>query len=289
MVRTKSRIGTKAGQYLMVATLTGLLVGCGGGASTDDELGQQDFDNDGTINIEDPDADGDGIDDIEDTFIDLDSDDLDDFSGLTQEQIDANNNTNPDDLDGDGFTDVSATHVCGSENGDDNNSSTPSWNDNCVIKRSTVGGQFADSLFAVGIQRILFCEGFNTGSATTYQAYADGEYGPTSEANMIAFQTAEGIPADGIVGEQTWARLRARLELLAADTSFNANGIAIDTYGFATGPCAGIPMFYQDIVVISAGANEGNPDKWFMARDVPNEAQSIPFSYQNSFLSEFAR
>ena len=40
-----------------------------------------------------------------------------------------------------------------------------------------------------------------------YKATVDGSFGPKTEEAVKAFQKAEGLDADGLVGEKTWARL----------------------------------------------------------------------------------
>lgn len=276
MVKFISRHGHKASRYLLVAIFSGALVSCSGGGSGDGDdggmiaIGDQDADGDLIINSEDDDADGDGILDIEDSFVDLDGDGFDDITLLTQAEIDEAESG------GDGFTEVSAENVCGSEAGSDNNSSNNDWNDNCVVRRSTIGGQFADSLFSVGIQRVLFCSGF--GEASSYTVFADGEYGPGSEAAMISFQSAEGLVDDGIVGPASWAALQDRVELLVAGTL----GSTPDTYGFTTGPCENIALFYQEVSATadSLGIIRG---AWTLARNIPNQAEAIPFSFELPF------
>ncbi|NND90035.1 MAG: peptidoglycan-binding protein [Granulosicoccus sp.] len=241
-----------------------MLAGCGGSSGDTVPLGEQDFDGDTIINSEDPDADGDDILDTEDNFVDLDSDGLDDIT--LQTEAEAN---------GTQFVDVSPDNVCGSEDGLDNSSENDPWNDNCVVKRF---GQFADSLFAVGIQRVLFCDGY--GSGTDYTAFADGEIGPGSEAAIKAFQSAQVPPLvdDGIVGPATWGALQGRIVQLA----FGQVGVTPDTWGFDTGVCADIPMFYQE--------TSASPDNsgvilggWTLAKDQPNTDQETPFSYEEPF------
>ncbi len=268
MARKIPVIGKEAGQFILIATLTGLLTACGGSSSgdgdTDLPLGQQDADNDGFINDEDDDADGDGIPDLNDEFVDLDGDGRDDLTLLTEAELEGDTGNDGE------FVEVSAANPCGSESGTDNASLTPAWNDNCLVERSLTGGQFADSLFSVGIQRVLYCSGF--GNASSYTAFADGEYGELSEAAAIEFQNAEALTPDGIVGEATWARLQSRLELLVLADDDNPR----DTYGFTTGRCAGIALFYQEYENSVAGG-------WTLARNQPNEAEEIPFSYELPF------
>lgn len=268
MVKRVSRFGAQAGRWVAIATVTGLLSACGSSSGDDDAVDGSDFDNDGLIDSEDDDADGDGVLDIDDNFIDLDSDGFDDVTGLTQAEADEL------DEDEDGFVEVSEENPCGSEEGSDNSSATAAWNDNCYIERSLTGGQFADSLFSVGIQRVVYCLGYaNETTYPDYTDFADGEYGPASEEAVIAFQNAESLTPDGVVGEFTWGRLQDRLELLTLGVA----GEAPDVFGFSTGSCAGIPLFYQTV----SEANE--PLGWMLARDQPNEAEMIPFSYEEPF------
>jgi len=95
---------------------------------------------------------------------------------------------------------------------------------------------------------------------------------------VLDFQRAEGITDDGIVGGQTWGRLRDRLDLIDEGII----GVSPDVYGFADGACAGIPMFYQDI-----SANSDNSGialgGWELARNVPNADQTVPFSIDEPF------
>jgi peptidoglycan hydrolase-like protein with peptidoglycan-binding domain len=42
-----------------------------------------------------------------------------------------------------------------------------------------------------------------------YSATIDGKFGDKTEASVKAFQRAEGLDVDGIVGQQTWNRLVA--------------------------------------------------------------------------------
>jgi peptidoglycan hydrolase-like protein with peptidoglycan-binding domain len=53
----------------------------------------------------------------------------------------------------------------------------------------------------VELQNLLKSKGFNPGSA-------DGVFGPKTKAAVLAFQRSQGIAADGIVGPQTWGRLK---------------------------------------------------------------------------------
>jgi len=328
MVKLISRVGRSSSQYLLIATMTSLLVACGGGGSGDataEPFPDLDSDNDGTINSEDDDddgdlildvddlftdRDGDGFDDtlghpfpdldsdgdltinsedddddgdlildIEDNFVDRDGDGFDDISGLTE--LEANPLPPvPGDGDGDGFVDVTDTTPCGSESGDDNASTNNAWNDNCLVERSSVGGQFADSLYSVGIQRVLYCEGFGTGAS--YTDFADGEFGPGSESALQEFQRREILTDDGKVGPQTWARLQEQLERLDQGV-FDSTGSARDTYGFSEGRCAGIPMFYQQIRLAEDGLSSDSLG-WSLARNQPNQTETLPFSIGSPFI-----
>lgn len=270
MVKLISKSGSRARQLIVIAAMTGLLVGCGGGAG--DTVEESDFDGDLIVDSLDEDADGDGVLDIDDPFVDLDSDGFDDFSGLSEADATDTAEVIEGDTDGDGFVDVSETAVCGSERGSDNNSGNNSWDDNCHVKRATENGQFARSLYAVGIQRVLYCAGFGVGSATSYIAFADGIYGPNTETAVENFQRAEGITVDGDVGSETWPRLQERLTRL----DFGIVGTTPDSYGFTDGPCAETVLFYQN--TIPNGIASPIPTSWELARNAPNEDQRIPFS-----------
>jgi len=118
MIKQISRVGHGTSRLFIVAALTGLLAACGGGSGDDavdadgdgipdaddpfvdldgdglDDLtglteaeataAAADADGDGIPNGEDTDADGDGIEDIDDPFVDLDGDGLDDTTGQTE-------------------------------------------------------------------------------------------------------------------------------------------------------------------------------------------------------------
>ncbi|MGK0284064.1 MAG: peptidoglycan hydrolase-like protein with peptidoglycan-binding domain [Patiriisocius sp.] len=272
MVKLISRTGSRAGRFVVIAAMTGLMASCGGGAGDTTPIGELDFDNDGIPNNEDFDADGDEILDVDDLFVDLDSDGFDDTTFRSEAEADAIDAG----IDGDGFIIPTETAVCGSENGSDADSSTPNWNDNCVIERQAAGGQFADSLYTAGIQRVVYCSDFGTGA--NYGVFADGEFGEGTEAAVQAFQRAEGLTDDGIVGPQTWARLQQKVQVLVAGEL----GTNPDSLGFTDGRCAGIPMFYQQTSLAADGISiDGG--SWELARNAPNATQRIPFSIGSPF------
>jgi lysozyme len=53
------------------------------------------------------------------------------------------------------------------------------------------------------MQTLLNAQGFNVGTA-------DGDFGPKTKAQVIAFQKAKNLAPDGIVGAATWAALERR-------------------------------------------------------------------------------
>jgi peptidoglycan hydrolase-like protein with peptidoglycan-binding domain len=52
------------------------------------------------------------------------------------------------------------------------------------------------------LQRLL--ENAAPGQWTTTPGAIDGSFGPKTETSVKAFQTWGGVPADGVVGDQTW-------------------------------------------------------------------------------------
>lgn len=274
-----SRVGGSTGRILILAALTTVLTACGGGSG--DSIGDQDFDEDGIINSEDEDADGDNVLDADDPFVDLNGDGLDDSTLLTEEEaIAALTPPVEGDLDGDGFVDVTAEAPCGGESGSVNDGSSAVWNDNCEVRRF---GQFARSLYAVGVQRVVYCAGYGAGS--TYTEFADGQFGEGSDLALKEFQlSGDDVQTDdGRVGPRTWAKLQAQLEELdPGEFVANPDGTttAQSTYGFSEGRCAGIALFYQETSpaeVITDGVVRGG---WTMARNQPNQAVAIPLSIE---------
>lgn len=282
MKRLAAVSGKPFARYLIIASFTGLLVGCGGGSgdTTDgdgidlgDVFDPDDVDGDGIPNAEDidfspTDLDGDGIPNIDDD--DVDGDGI--INSLDEDYV-------PGDADGDGFTDPSASDPCGSERGTDSNSSNANWDDNCHIERSITTGQFADSLYSAGIQRVVYCSGdadsaIDFATYPDFAAFSDGEYGPASEAATEAFQAINSPPADGIVGAATWGALRDEISLLTPGTA-GADGVAYDAYGFSSGRCAGTPLFYQASRLTSSGIVGGG---WTLARNPPNSTERVEFS-----------
>ena len=67
---------------------------------------------------------------------------------------------------------------------------------NPLIKRGSTGNPVRRA------QRRLTAAGFDTGGI-------DGVFGPATESAVRAFQEANGLAADGIVGPQTWAAIDA--------------------------------------------------------------------------------
>jgi peptidoglycan hydrolase-like protein with peptidoglycan-binding domain len=51
------------------------------------------------------------------------------------------------------------------------------------------------------LQNLLKAKGFNPGPV-------DGAFGPKTKAAVLAFQRSQGIAVDGVVGPQTWGRLK---------------------------------------------------------------------------------
>jgi peptidoglycan hydrolase-like protein with peptidoglycan-binding domain len=250
----------------MIAALTAFLVGCGG-SSGDTDL---DTDGDGTIDSEDTDIDGDGI----DNFVDSDADG-DGFIDEGKTDTDGDGTIDSADLDanGNGILDIDETDTvadaCENTGGTDNNSNDAQWNNNCVVSR---GNAHSTSYYTRGIQRILFCSGFNEG-LTDIGAFADAQFGPTTVLAMEKFQTAEGLTVDGIVGAETWGALQASLEQILGgqvDAGFDAWAVKGDA-------CAGIAQFYQEF-----DQSTSLLGGWTIANN-PGEAQRVQFSTVSPF------
>ena len=87
--------------------------------------------------------------------------------------------------------------------------------------RSLSGGGTASPTASVKpstreIQQALKNAGF-------YQGAIDGKMGPLTRAAVQEFQRVHGLTDDGVVGKQTWAKLRAYTDLSSASPSGEVN------------------------------------------------------------------
>lgn len=139
----------------------------------------------------------------------------------------------------------------------DFNSSNPEWVDNCQLRRF---GTFARSTYTQGVQRILWCQGFDGGVADI-NAFADGAFGPQTDELVRDFQAANNLTVDGIVGPNTWTALFEKLSLINI-------GIAFDEHSI-DGCNADVVQFYQNFVGdVEAG--------WEMA-ETPGSTTTVEF------------
>jgi len=197
-----------------------------------------DFNGDGVVETIDLDFNGDGF---VDTLDDRNNDGRNDFLDF---DINGDDNADyDDDTNQDGRIDIADVVVdntdpmdCEGEPGTDYNSSTSPWDDNCQMR---VGAPYVDSSYSRGIQRILWCQGFADPNAQLAD-FADGSFGPTTQASVVQFQQNKGVvPDDGIVGPITWGALRDQLVELSNDGTTT-------TYGINSVDCNGQAQFFQD-------------------------------------------
>lgn len=64
---------------------------------------------------------------------------------------------------------------------------------------------------------------------------ADGNFGPATEASVTAFQTANGLTPDGIVGSQTWPRLIVTVRQGSTGEAVKAAQRLLNKYGSGLG------------------------------------------------------
>ena len=286
---------------IVAGAVSAALAACGGGSGDDDgfvdvngdgvedtpvrdtvtdELLGYDIDGNGSIDTEL--ADGSGYDANGDGFADFDAD----FDGVVDASVVADGAVAGYDVDGDGVADVTAggealgpgfeeptaSSPCGSEPGEDNASVDNNWTNNCRVSRS---GQWADSLYAAGVQRIVWCAGF--GDASSVDAFTDGEFGPATEAAVEDFQRANELVVDGIVGPDTWQALRDQLTDVPIEF---AQGGGSEAYG-VDGPrgCEQTALFLNEV---SFENNEVVMEGWQLTRGA-NDDSPVPFSIAEPF------
>jgi hypothetical protein len=110
------------------------------------------------------------------------------------------------------------------------------------------------------IQYLLTYHGFSTG--------ADGAFGPGTEANVIKFQQANGLAADGEVGPNTWSKLIVTVRrgntgnaVKAAQAQLNANGASLTVDGDFGGGTESAAKAYQTKANLASDGIIG-PNTW---------------------------
>jgi len=117
-------------------------------------------------------------------------------------------------------------------------SANAQWIDNTIITTK----QGARSTYAMAIQRIVYCLGYaDVSSDTTIDQFANGIYGPNSEASVKRYEEAKELIIDGNVGRQTWSELRTELQgPIEFDAEYDAYYIR------STAPeCDSVVQFFQ--------------------------------------------
>ena len=263
---TTRRYAGNGARALLVGAMSATLVACGGSSGDGAPPGGLgDSNGDG---IEDVDFDGDGI--------------ADDVNGDGLEDFDLNNDGIKDvDVDGNGIIDSEEGGDVGGGSelscpggGEDADSSDDQWNNNCVLQRDLSGARAYTSYYTRGVQRILYCLGYGE-DATEIGAFADAQFGPTTERAVRAYQADEGLTVDGAVGPETWGELRSELEPIAeteddADVAYYIDD-SIDDPG-----CGEQVQFYREF------GEDDFATGWKIA-DNPGSAQRVEFSIRDPF------
>lgn len=83
------------------------------------------------------------------------------------------------------------------------------WRDRTVVLR-------AEPLLAIGARGPKVVEAQRLLTAAGFAAKADGVFGPRTRSAVRAFQADQGLVRDGVIGRNTWTRLRAPSHVGAA-------------------------------------------------------------------------
>jgi len=288
-----------APRLVLVGAIGTVLASCGGGSGDGTFTADENQDGIADVTLDGVDQNNDGQDDV-----DVNGDGVPDFD-INQDGIrdtDVNNDGSLDEsvldefglLAGfdtsdprDGVADIgidgqpiTAPPPTGGEltcpgSGSDASSADDDWSNNCTLSSG------ATSYYTRGVQRILYCLGFD-GGATNVGAFADAQYGEGTAAQVRAYQASEGINDDGIVGGQTWGRLRDELEPVAgsADPVTRDLGYRITGADASDPACGDRVQFYRTL----RDGSDTEFGGWTIA-DNAGSATRVEFSIRNPFQS----
>jgi len=231
-------------RLLLAGAVGAVLAGCGGGGSGDGGNGGgggfgADENLDGITDVTlDTDQDNDGVDDVD---VDGDGQPDFDFNNDGIRDTDVNNDDSVDltvldefgllagfDTNGDGEADLDVDRqpintpppgagvLACPNGGTDATSADDQWNNNCTLRNGVT------SYYTRGVQRILYCLGFDNG-ATQIGTFADAQYGGGTASAVRAYQQERNLTVDGTVGTQTWGALRDELVVLPTSDDNLAN------------------------------------------------------------------
>lgn len=136
---------------------------------------------------------------------------------------------------------------CVATSATDNDSSDDDWSNNCHVQvdptEDAVSETFAQSFYAEGIQRIVWCTGH--APQFTLDTFVDRDFGPNSRDAVKSFQAYHGLAEDGIVGGLTWEALQNTLVEVGSD-SYSAAWAIDDQFYIDTDDTYPLPLFENE-------------------------------------------